>query len=587
MQWRRLAVKRAVLDACWLTQRELHNKELVDPGGPHVDFCLGRMTLGHNTPCDSNKGEAAMSKKEEKPKDKENDKEKEWTLMFFFASDNNLSASMFYQLKAMKTAGFQVDTNVLTHFDPHERGMPSMIFEINRMEKEDQTESKIGDDVDPNIRDLAGDQVKPVITEDPSRSRSSSEFDDLPAEKALEQFLDFARENYPAKHYMLFLVGHGMIVGRDAFLPDESPNSGISLVDLGNILRTFSEEIYEDTKGKLEFVGMHSCSMSAVEVAYQLKGTASYMMASEGLSFVGAWPYRQMLQKIFCTIEYAKGGKISVRNLVKTVHELCLHNSADFIFAGYSSDLCLISLEPKKVEALNEPIETLTKALKAGLIDERDRNLIVLAHWESQSFFQEVYTDLYDFCECLKEKCKKKETKAQRAMWSSCDVLIKLLEAGTQGPVVQADFSGPDCQFTHGLSIYFPWARPVEDAQEHVIKNYRNYAFVTELGGASWLQFLNAYFKETRRKPRRPLKEDLNFAEQKIWNFAEAAYKPFAFHSGPTAAPSAALTGKDSPTDAGGDFSYSFIKNYPHEFAISRRALKVFKHEKGPKRTKK
>lgn len=510
---------------------------------------------------------------------------KEWTLMFFFASDNNLSASMFYQLKSMKTAGFQVDTNVLAHFDPHERGMPSMIFEINRMEREGQTKSKIGDDVNPIIRDLAGDQIKPAITDDPCECSTSSEFDDLPAERALEEFLDFARKNYPAKHYMLFLVGHGMIVGRDAFLPDDNPNSGISLVDLGSILRNFSDEIHEDG-GALEFIGMHSCSMSAVEVAYQLKGTANYMMASEGLSFVGAWPYRQMLQKIFFTIENADGDGVDIRNLMKGVHELCLHNGADFIFAGYSSDLCLISLDPKRVEILNEPIEKLTKALQAGLHDERDRDLIVLAHWESQSFFQEVYTDLYDFCECLRKRCEKKETKAQKAMYSSCETVKDLLRSGSKGPVVQADFSGPDCQFAYGLSIYFPWARPVEDAREHVIKNYRNYSFVTEFGGASWLQFLNAYFKETMRKPL-PLKAELTAEELETWNFAEAAFKPFAIHSGSTSVPSAALTGKDSPADAGGDFSYSFIKNYPRNFAISRRALKVFKHEKGQKRTRK
>ena len=279
--------------------------------------------------------------------DKErNYKGKEWTLMFFFASDNNLSASMFYQLKSMKTAGFQVDTNVLAYFDPHERGMPSMIFEVNRMEREGQDESKIGDDKDPTIRDMAGDQVKPAIIT--GSCSSSSEFDDLPAEKALEQFLEYAREHYPAKHYMLFLVGHGMIVGRDAFLPDDNPDSGISLVELGSILRNFSDEV----GGALEFIGMHSCSMSAVEVAYQLKGTAKYMMASEGLAFVGAWPYRQMLQKIFCTIEYANGGAINIGTLMKTVYELCLHNSADFIFAGYSSDLCLISLDTKRVRSL-------------------------------------------------------------------------------------------------------------------------------------------------------------------------------------------------------------------------------------------
>lgn len=517
-------------------------------------------------------------------KDKKEKPPKEWTLMFFFASDNNLSASMFYQLKSMKTAGFQEDTNVLAHFDPHERGMPSMIFEINRMEKQGPIKTKIGDDKNPTIRDLAGDQVVPAIT-DCSGSKFLSDCDALPAEKALEEFLDFAREHYPAKHYMLFLVGHGMIVGRDAFLPDDNPDSGISLVELGRLLRTFSDEIREK-EGTLELVGMHSCSMSAIEVAYQLKGAANYMIASEGLSFVGAWPYRQLLQKIFCTIDYAtKKRPVNIANLVKTVHQLCLHNGADFIFAGYSSDLCLISLKQERVEALNGPIERLTRALKAGLIDKRDRDLIVLAHWESQSFYQEVYTDLRDFCERLKERCKGSKRPAQRSMATSCATVINLLKDGSKGPVVQADFSGPDCQFTHGLSIYFPWARPVEDAREHVIKNYRNYAFVTELSGASWLQFLNEYFVKTRRDPEK-VKLDTD-AEKEAWKFANAAFKPFGFQSGPSAFQSGALTGKDSPADAGGDFTYSYIKNYPRGFAISKRALRVFKHAKGRKKATK
>ena len=522
----------------------------------------------------------SKEKKEKKNGEEEKQDKKKWTLMFFFASDNNLSASMFYQLKAIKTAGFQLDTNVLAHFDPHQRGLPSMIFEINRMERKDKEESEIGDERDPIIRDLAGDQVQPRIPPDPCIRPASSEFDDLPAEEALEQFLDFCRENYPAEHYMLFLVGHGMIVGRDAFLPDENPDSGISLVELGSILRNFSEEIAEERE-KLELVAMHSCSMSAVEVAYQLKGTAEYMIASEGLSFVGAWPYRQMLQKIFCAIE---DGPVKVENLMKVIHEACLHNGADFIFAGYSSDLCLIRLKPEKVENLNEPIERLTKALKAGLKDKADTNLIVLAHWESQSFFQETYTDLYDFCKCLMERCKKEKTKtpAQTAMRSACEKLIDVLKAGGKGPIVQADFSGPDTQYSYGISIYFPWARPVEDAQEHVIKNYRNYAFVTELGGASWLQFLNAYFEATRRDPL-PLRENLPSTEQKIWDFAAAAFKPLA-SSGPVAIPGTLIGGKSSPADASGDFSYSIIKNYPRNFAISRRALKVFANEKGKKK---
>jgi hypothetical protein len=514
---------------------------------------------------------------------------KKWTLMFFFASDNNLSSSMLYQLKAIKTAGFQVDTNVLVHFDPHERGVPSMIFEINKTERAGQKESRIGDDEDPIVRDLAGDQVEPEIIDNLFRG-PSTELDNRSAEEALTHFLDYCRKYYPADQYMLFLVGHGLVVGSDAFLPDENPQTGISLVELGDILWDFRTEIGK-YGGVLELIGMHSCSMSAVEVAYQLKGTANYMMGSQGLSFVGAWPYRQVLQKIFCAID--KKRKVEVPELMKNLHELCLHNSADFIFAGYSSDLCLISLDPERVETLTEPIEKLTETLHAGLSDDRGRELILLAHWKSQSYFQELYTDLYDFCLCLSESCSESD-RVQKAMKLACESVMEVLtpeKAGKQpvGPVVQADFFGPDCQYSRGLSIYFPWTRPVEDAREHFIKNYQTYAFVTELAGASWLQFLEAYFRRTLR-PKRELVLDSKpaFDVQEAMKFATSRYKPIAFQSSPRESPSTSLEArKVSPADASGSFSYSFIKNYPRDLAITQRALKVFANEKGRKKKKK
>ena len=506
--------------------------------------------------------------------------------MFFFASDNNLSPSMLYQLKSIKSAGYQPDTNVLVHFDPHERGIPSMIFEINRLERMGQTNPQFGDEPNPTVRDLASDRVRPPITNDECNcgdSGDSSDYDNLSAEDALRHFLTFAQERYPADKYMLFLVGHGMVVGRDAFLPDDNPNSGITLVDLGRILRDFSQEIGERNE-VLELVGLHSCSMSAVEVAYQLKGKASYMMGAEGLSFIGAWPYRQMLQKIFWTINYATGGVVNVPDLMNELHDLCLHNGADFIFAGYSSDLCLCSLELKRVDALSKPIEELTQALQAGLNDG-GRDLILLAHWESQSYFQEVYTDLYDFCLCLKERCIDFEkNQLQNTMKEACESVMAVLETGTKGPIVQADFFGPDCQYSHGLSIYFPWTRPVEDAREHFSKNYQAYAFVTEMCGASWFQFLDDYFEKTKR-PKRNIVISPDYQEE--LKFAESMFRPIAFRGGPAQYPVAALTGKDNPADAGGEFSYSFIKNYSREFAITERALKVFANGKGPKQEKK
>jgi len=518
---------------------------------------------------------------------------KKWTLMFFFASDNNLSPSMLYQLKSIKSAGFQLDTNVVVHFDPYERGVPSRIFEINRTEKKGQYSSRIGDDRDPIIRNLAGDQVEPEITqEDPGfrKSRSSRYYDNQTANEALTDFLDLCAEKYPAEQYMLFLIGHGLVVGRDAFLPDDNPNSGISLVELGTILGTFQKTI-RAKGGELELIGLHSCSMSAVEVAYQLKGKAKYMMASEGLSFVGAWPYRQMLQKIFCAIDHAGQAKVGLANLVKGLHELCVHNSADFIFAGYSSDLCLCSLDPERVEALTAPIEELAKTLRSALEDDRGKELILLAHWKSQSYFQEAYTDLFDFCRCLRESCSNADSNvAQQAMKRACGSVIEALSPGetSKGPIIEVDYFGPDSQYSYGLSIYFPWFRPIEDASENVIKNYKTYAFVNDLHGNSWLGFLKAYFKKTLRSARKnePVLNP-DYDRQEALKLASSSFRRIGFQTRSPEYASSMLTGKVNPSDASGYWIPSSVKNYSRDFSISERALKVFLPERGrKKRTK-
>ena len=264
-----------------------------------------------------------------------NKKKKQWTLMFFFASDNTLSPSTLPQLKSIKAAGLSENANVLVYFDPNEMGAPTRVFEINKGQ-----EAASGDNSgDPVITVLSSDQLDPNNfgpgEETKKFAASLLNTDALQAVDALEQYLGFCRETYPAEHYMLFLAGHGLVVGRDAFLPDDNPDSAIGLKTLGKILNDFKNQL---DGGVLELIGMHSCSMSAVEVAYELKGTAKYMLASQGLSFVGSWPYRQLMRKIYHDIAE---DPVDVDSLVKSLHSLCIKYSVDFMHAGYSSDMCL------------------------------------------------------------------------------------------------------------------------------------------------------------------------------------------------------------------------------------------------------
>ena len=532
-----------------------------------------------------------------------NQKKKDWTLMFFFASDNTLSPSTLPQLKAIKAAGPSNDANVLVYFDPNEMGAPTRVFEINKGQ-EPASDANSGD---PVISVLSSDQLNPTdLQQGPGEetktfAESLLKSDGLEAFDALQQFLGFCSERYPAEHYMLFLVGHGLVVGRDAFLPDDNPDSAIGLKTLGKILNDFKTRVGD---GKLEFIGMHSCSMSAVEVAYELKGTAKYMLASQGLSFVGSWPYRQLVTKIYNDIAE---DMVDVDSLVKSLHNLCIKYSVDFMHAGYSSDMCLCSLDPERITKLGSPISDLAKALTEGVTDPRCRPLILLAHWRSQSYWQETYSDLYDFCHCLRQLCeqpkkdgtdekdaatfKKREYDFRRfAIINACTAVIDILkpENGSKGigPIVSTDYVGPDVQYSHGLSIYFPWSRPREDENDKVIDNYEGYAFTSEFAAPlTWFKFLKTYFEKTERPDRATEEQKSNVpnSEYKEPTYTQLLQVARASFPGDIATgirdvfPTTVLEGKVSPTDSsGGGCSCASTKNYSRVFSMSPGVASVF-----------
>ena len=86
---------------------------------------------------------------------------REWTLMFYFASDNPLAPSIVSQLKAIKNAGFHPEANVVVHFDPNADNTPVHIFDVNHVNKiRAGGKHKIGFPLNaPFVRSLAEDKL--------------------------------------------------------------------------------------------------------------------------------------------------------------------------------------------------------------------------------------------------------------------------------------------------------------------------------------------------------------------------------------------------------------------------------------------
>lgn len=549
---------------------------------------------------------------------------KEWTLMFYFASDNPLAPTIVSQLKALKNAGFHPDANVVARFDPHTVGTPLHTFDVNIVPKLDaqarrdifvRLEASAGsgekDELasfrkrngvpreyqvgfrpdDPYIRNLVldklwgnatipnggnGKKIKDLIegklqddiqyflkhsfkSHNGDKPASASEIEspvkydppdpDAPAlsaaqvndrvaqngthkkparpkspdkrspREALSDFLQFCAREYPAQHYMLFILGHGLVVGNDTFLFDEhAAKPSLRLKELGQVVDGFNGA---KSVGDLELIAFHSCSMSSIEVAYELEGKARYMLASQGPEFVGSWPYTQILVRVFNDL--VRGEK-NIEAMVEKIFSYCFYNSYDFQMAGYSFDLALCDL--KMVKQTKTQIDALASRLMRALgakkgtaaasvgkrVNEGDefiRGLILLAHWDAQSFWRDTYTDLYDFCLCLYRRCSVDPRHVSKATNASlekireaCIEVMKALVGGgsdaqRHGLIRRSGFAGPSYQYSHGLSVFFPWSQPSND--DFWPGEYRRYAFGKE---TKWRRFLQRYFDNTMREPR-------------------------------------------------------------------------------------
>ena len=86
---------------------------------------------------------------------------KEWTLMFYFAGDNDLAPVIVSQLKEIKDAGYHKNIDVLVHFDANALGVPTRVYDVNRARKNAPKSPpfQIGDGGDSFVRDMLEDEV--------------------------------------------------------------------------------------------------------------------------------------------------------------------------------------------------------------------------------------------------------------------------------------------------------------------------------------------------------------------------------------------------------------------------------------------
>ncbi len=187
---------------------------------------------------------------------------KDWTVLVYSVSDNNLYRYMQADLDEAERIGSTAEMNLLTETSHQPKG-----GNVVRM--------KLETDATPGLK-------SPVI-QDLGASH------DMAKPQSLADSIAWAMKEYPSKHFMLICSDHGG--GWKGAHHSESTDSWMNATDLEESFRLAQEQ----TGRKIDVLGFDECLMASTEIAHQLQPYADYMVASEETEGGAGWQYDQAL----------------------------------------------------------------------------------------------------------------------------------------------------------------------------------------------------------------------------------------------------------------------------------------------------
>ncbi|MFN8609253.1 MAG: clostripain-related cysteine peptidase [Vulcanimicrobiota bacterium] len=187
---------------------------------------------------------------------------KEWTVLVYSVSDNNLYRYMQMDLDEAERVGSTNEMNLVTETSHQPRG-----GSVVRMKLETDNTSGLKS---PVVQDLG-----------PSH--------DMAKPQSLADSIAWAMKEYPSKHFMLICSDHGG--GWKGAHHSESTDSWMNANDLEESFRLAQEQ----TGRKIDVLGFDECLMASTEIAHQLQPYADYMVASEETEGGAGWQYDESL----------------------------------------------------------------------------------------------------------------------------------------------------------------------------------------------------------------------------------------------------------------------------------------------------
>lgn len=226
-------------------------------------------------------------------------------------------------------------------------------------------------------------------------------------------------------------------------------DSSLDFLDNAKLQQAF-QEAEAITGQKVSLIGMDACLMSMVEVAYQLRANANYIVASQEIELMSGWPYTKILQSLSTDPEMTS--EALAKLIVQEYGRYYEENSR-----GVTQLLTQSATNLTEIENLAQLVGRLATVLHQLRVEKDIHIENALNHAQKKvvRFKEEPKdsTDLYDFLEVLLKKYGGDST----LLTSIVDEIKNLITVGTESKLVLANVAlGSNSSRIKGLSIYLP-----------------------------------------------------------------------------------------------------------------------------------
>ncbi|HPZ08486.1 MAG TPA: clostripain-related cysteine peptidase, partial [Candidatus Eremiobacteraeota bacterium] len=292
--------------------------------------------------------------------------------------------------------------------------------------------------------------------------------------ESFKEFLSWGIKNYPARHYIVVVQGHG-----EGFSGVLSGKDGkMSIPEMEEAMNKFRDE----TGVKPDILVFDACLMGSAEVAYQLKDTADIMVASQEVESGFTTPADKMVSYIK---KSPQDVPLSPSDVAKELVKNCKGNSE----LNFTPTMSAIDLA--KMTEFGQVLDEFTLRLsKADIPDNIMKSLIQdTQHFNLDTsdldrnlskFIPTVvnsYVDLYDFTSRLLDSTDINDEELKGA----AERLLKNLSIA----IIASETTGEEYGRSHGLSILLP-----EEGSRVLKKNMERYERLGLSKDTNWDEFI-------------------------------------------------------------------------------------------------